>query len=110
MLDLLPRFRVLQSVSPAWDYLFNDIGSFPRGVKFSCFLLLEPKDEVADHERSGAHPSAVVISEALLINCGTSRSYVACFVDSVAVVFECGRGPFFCIGSYPRGFESDIMR
>jgi hypothetical protein len=42
--------------------------------------LLEAKHEVTRLEGPSAHPSAVVIAEALLINCGTSKSDVSSFI------------------------------
>jgi hypothetical protein len=49
--------------------------------------LFEPKHKVAGLEGPSAYPSAVVIAEVLLINCGSDEGYVSCFVQQVADIF-----------------------
>jgi hypothetical protein len=55
--------------------------------------LLEAKYEVAWLEGPSVYPSAVVIAEALLVNCRTSESDVLSFIQQVLGVCQC----LFCI-------------
>jgi hypothetical protein len=49
--------------------------------------LFEPKHKIAGIEGPSAYPSAVVVAEVLLINCGSDEGYVSHFVQQVTSVF-----------------------
>jgi hypothetical protein len=49
--------------------------------------LLEAKHKIAGLEGPSAYPSAVVIAEVLLINCGSDEGYISRFVQQVTGVF-----------------------
>jgi hypothetical protein len=49
--------------------------------------LFEPKHKIVGIEGPSAYPSAVVVAEVLLINCGSDEGYVSRFVQQVAGVF-----------------------
>jgi hypothetical protein len=49
--------------------------------------LLETKHKIVGLEGPSAYPSAVVIAEVLLVNCGSDEGYVSRFVQQVAGVF-----------------------
>jgi hypothetical protein len=51
--------------------------------------LLEAKHKVVGLERPSAHPSDVVVVEALLVNCRTSEGDVSSFVQQVEGIFQC---------------------
>ena len=89
--DAFTSLRVLETIRYAWNCFLHDIGPFPGGFQLPWFLLLEPEHQVPDGERSGAHPTTVVIAQVLLVYCSASGGNVAWFVEEIAVVFECGR-------------------
>jgi hypothetical protein len=60
--------------------------------------LFETKDKVAGLEGPSAYPSAVVIVEVLLINCGSDEGYISRFVQQVAGIFQRYLRIFFDIG------------
>jgi hypothetical protein len=51
--------------------------------------LLEAKHKVVGLKRPSAYPSAVVVVEALLVNCQTSEGDVLSFVQQVEGIFQC---------------------
>jgi hypothetical protein len=72
--------------------------------------LLEAKYEVAWFEGSSAYPSAVVIAEALLVNCGTSESDVSGFIQQVLGVCQCLFCVFLDVGDHARRAVAHIRR
>jgi hypothetical protein len=60
--------------------------------------LFETKHKVAGLEGPSVYPSAVVIAEVLLINCGSDEGYVSRFVQQVTGVFQRYLLIFFDIG------------
>jgi hypothetical protein len=62
--------------------------------------LLESKDEVARLEGSSAYPSAVVITEALLVNCRAYEGDIPGLVQQVLCVRQCLFGIFFNVGHH----------
>jgi hypothetical protein len=50
--------------------------------------LFETKHKVDRLEGSSVYPSAVVIAEALLINCRSNEGYVSRFIQQIAGVFQ----------------------
>jgi hypothetical protein len=55
--------------------------------------LLEAKYEVVGFEGPSAYPSAMVIAEPLLVNCGTSESNISSFIQQVLGICQC----LFCV-------------
>jgi hypothetical protein len=45
------------------------------------------KDKVAELKGPSAYPSAMVVAEALLINCRSGEGYVSRFVQQIAGIF-----------------------
>jgi hypothetical protein len=60
--------------------------------------LLESKDEVARLERPSAYPSAVVIAEALLVNCRAYKGDIPGLIQQVLCVCQCLFCVFFNVG------------
>jgi hypothetical protein len=60
--------------------------------------LFETKHKIAGLEGSSAYPSAVVIAEALLINCRSDEGYVSHFIQQIVGVFQCCLRVLFDIG------------
>jgi hypothetical protein len=56
------------------------------------------KHKVAGPEGPFAYPSAVVVAEALLINCRSDEGYVSRFVQQISGVFQCCLCILFDIG------------
>jgi hypothetical protein len=67
--------------------------------------LLETKHEVAGLEGLSAYPSAVVVAEALLINCRPGESYVSHLIQQIKGIFQCRLRIFFDIDH--DGYDSD---
>jgi hypothetical protein len=72
--------------------------------------LLEAKYEIAWFERPSAYPSAVVIAEALLVNCGTSESDVSSFIQQVLGVCQCLFCVFLDVGDHAGRAVAHIRR
>jgi hypothetical protein len=72
--------------------------------------LLEAKHEVAGLEGPFAYPSAVVIAEALLINCRASESDISSFIQQVLGIYQCFFCVFFDIGDYTGRAVAHIRR
>ena len=53
--------------------------------------LLEPQHEVSFGEGPVAHSTAVIVTQALLVDNKVGKYDVSCLVECVDVVFECGR-------------------
>ena len=67
----------------AWaKYFRDDVGPFPRRGEFVAVLvaLHKTKDEVSNVEDSTLHPSAVVLSQRLLVLSRTEEGNVAGFI------------------------------
>jgi hypothetical protein len=72
--------------------------------------LLEAKDEVAWFEGPSAYPSAVVIAEALLVDCRTGEGDVPSLIQKVLGILQCLFCVFFDIGHHTRCAVADIRR
>jgi hypothetical protein len=72
--------------------------------------LLEAKHEVARLEGPSAYPSAVVIAEALLINCRASDSDISSFIQEVLGVRQCFFCVFFDVGDHTGCAVAHIRR
>jgi hypothetical protein len=68
------------------------------------------KHEVAGLEGPSAYPSAVVVGEALLIDCRSGESYISRFIQQIEGIFQCRLCIFFNIGYYMRCAVSHIHR
>jgi hypothetical protein len=62
--------------------------------------LLESKDEVARLEGPSAYPSAVVIAEALLVNCQAYEGDIPGLIQQVLCVCQCLFCVFFNVGHH----------
>jgi hypothetical protein len=72
--------------------------------------LLEAKDKVAWFEGPSAYPSAMVIAEALLVNCRTGEGDVPSLIQQVLVIYQCLFYVFFNIGHHTRRVVAHIRR
>jgi hypothetical protein len=64
--------------------------------------LLETKHEVAGLKRPSAYPSAVVVAEALLVDCSSSEGDITSFVQYVEGIFQCRLSVFFDVSYHIR--------
>jgi hypothetical protein len=69
VVDVFPCLGVVQSIRTSWNCFVDEIWPFPWWLQLRRAYLVEVKDEVAWLEGPPAYPSAVVIAEALLVNC-----------------------------------------
>jgi hypothetical protein len=67
--DVLPCLGVAEPIRASWDCFVDEVWAFPWWLQLRHACLLEAKYEVAGLEGPSAYPSAVVITEALLVNC-----------------------------------------
>jgi hypothetical protein len=58
----------------------DEVWAFPWWLQLRRAYLLEAKHKVSRLEGPSAYPSAVVIAEALLIDCRASESDVSSFI------------------------------
>jgi hypothetical protein len=58
----------------------DDVWSFPWWLQLRRACLLEAKYEVVGLKGPSAYPSAMVIAEALLVNCRAGESDVSSFI------------------------------
>jgi hypothetical protein len=72
--------------------------------------LLEAKYEVAWFEGQSTYPSDVVITEAFLVNCGTSESDVSSFIQQVLGVCQCLFYVFLDVGDHAGRAVAHIRR
>jgi hypothetical protein len=61
----------------------DEVCAFPWWLQLRRACLLEAKHEVAGLEGPSAYPSAVVIAEALLIDCQAGESDVSSFIQQI---------------------------
>jgi hypothetical protein len=64
--------------------------------------LLETKDEVSWLEGPSAYPSAMVIAEALLVNCRAGEGNVPSLIQQVLGICQCLFCVFFNISHHAR--------
>jgi hypothetical protein len=67
----------------------DEVWAFPWWLQLRRACLLEAKYEVAWLKGPSAYPSAVVIAEALLVNCRTGEGDVPSFIQQVLGISQC---------------------
>jgi hypothetical protein len=72
--------------------------------------LLEAKDEVAWLKGLSVYPSAVIIAEALLVNCRAGEGDVPSFIQQVLGIYQCLFDVFFDIGHHARRAVAHVSR
>jgi hypothetical protein len=77
---------------------------------FDVLPCLGAKYEVARFEGPSAYPSAVVIAEALLVNCRAGESDVSSFIQQVLGICQCLFCVFFDVGHHAGCTVAHICR
>jgi hypothetical protein len=72
--------------------------------------LLEAKHEIARFEGPPEYPSAMVIAEALLVNCCAGESDVSSLIQQILGVLECLLRVFFDVCYHAQRAIADIGR
>jgi hypothetical protein len=88
----------------------DDLWALPWWFQLRRACLLESEDEVTWLDGPSAYPSAMVIAEALLVNCRASESDVPGLIQQVLCVCQCLFCIFFNIGHHVGRTVAHICR
>jgi hypothetical protein len=109
--DVHPCLGVMKPIRRAsWDCFVDKVWAFPWWLQLRRACLLEAKHKVARLEGPSAYPSAVVIAEALLINCRASESDISSFMQQVLGICQCLFCVFFDVGDHTGCAVAHIYR
>jgi hypothetical protein len=110
VLLIRPLLDVAKAICSARYDLLYEVRFFPWWFKLLCARLFETKYEVSSFEAPSAYPTAVVVAEALLVDCGASKGDISSFFQQVLGVLERLMHVFFNVRHDARSAVADVDR